>query len=205
MTKMMRDLVQVQGNFKPSVQLPDDFFDEELNRHFVESYIPTQETIEIFLSIRDSLQPHSDRRARLFSGTFGTGKSDLMLMVANYVTRPSEDPLLVPFFKRLRNLNDAKAEAIYQARQGKPPFLLVLLQADTAITFSSFVLDGLVRSLEKANLSHLLGNTYYKAALDLIETWEREQPDNINRLSGVLEMNYGRTLNQLKRDLSGPH
>lgn len=203
MTRMMRDLVQVQGDFKPSVQLPNDFFNEEYNRHFVESYIPTQEILEIFLSIRDSLQPHSDRRARLFSGTFGTGKSDLMLMIANYLTRSSEEPLLAPFFKRLHNLNDAKAEAIFQARQGKLPFLLVLLQADTAITFSSFVLDGLARSLEKANLSHLLGDTYYKAALNLLETWERDRPDNIKRLSEVLETNYGRTLNQLRRDLSG--
>src|SRR5438552_17962867 len=116
MTRMMRDLVQVQGDFKPSVQLPNDFLDEELNHHFVESYIPTQETLDIFLQIRDSLQPHSEQRARLFSGTFGTGKSDLMLMTANYVTRSSQDPLLAPFFKRLRQLNDVKAEAIYQAR-----------------------------------------------------------------------------------------
>lgn len=205
MTSMMRDLVQVQGSFKPSVRLPDDFFDEQLNRHFVESYIPTQETIDIFLNIRDSLQPHSDQRAHLFSGTFGTGKSDLMLMIANYVTRPSEDPLLIPFFKRLRNLNDAKAEAIYQARQSKPPFLLVILQSDAAITFSSFVLDGLARTLEKANLGGLLNKTYYKAALDLIESWEQNWPDNIRHLSDVLESEYGHTLNQLRHDLSGLH
>lgn len=205
MTRMLRDLVQVEGNFKPSVQLPNDFFDEEHNRHFVESYIPTQETLDIFLDIRDSLQPNSDRRACLFSGTFGTGKSDLMLMIANYVTRSPEDPLLSSFFRRLRHLNDAKTEAIYQARLGKPPFLLVLLQADTAITFSSFILDGLAQSLEKANLSHLLGDTYYKAALDLIDSWERDWPDNIRRLNEVLEADYARTLNRLKRDLSGPH
>ncbi len=128
-----------------------------------------------------------------------------MLMIANYLTRPCENPLLVPFFKRLHNLNDAKAEAIYQARQGKPPFLLVLLQSETAITFSSFVLDGLARSLEKVNLSHLLDKTYYRAALDLIKSWEHEWPDDVQRLSEVLETDYGHTLNQLRRDLSGPH
>ena len=57
MTRMMRDLVEVQGSFKPSVQLPADFFDEELNRHFVESYIPTPEILDIFMEVRDSLQP----------------------------------------------------------------------------------------------------------------------------------------------------
>jgi len=205
MVRMMRDLVQVEGNFKPSVQLPNDFLNEDYNRHFVESYIPTQETLDIFLQIRDSLQPHSEQRARLFSGTYGTGKSDLMLMIANYVTRSSQDPLLAPFFKRLRHLNDAKAEAIYQARMDKPPFLLVLLQADTAVTFSSFVLDGLAKSLDKVGQSELLGLTYYKAALDLIDSWEHNWPDNIRRLNEELEANYGRSLNQLRHDLSGPH
>lgn len=205
MTRRMRELVQVQGGFNPSVKLPSDFFDEKLNRHFVESYIPTQETLDIFMSVRDSLQPNSEQRARSFVGTYGTGKSDLMLMIANYVTRSADDPLLAPFFQRLRHLNHAKADAIYDARLGKLPFLLVLLQADTAVTFSSFVLNGLVDSLKEANLEQILGKTYYQAALDLLESWEREWPNNIKRLSEALETHHGRTLNQIKHDLKGSH
>jgi hypothetical protein len=201
MTRRMGDLVEVQGGFKPSVQLPDDFFDQELNRHFVQSYVPTPETLDIFMSVRDSLQGNSEQRARSFVGTYGTGKSDLMLMIANYVTRSADDPLLAPFFQRLRLLNDSKAEAIYNARKGKPPFLLVLLQADTAITFSSFVLRGLADALEKNNLQSFLINTYYQAALNQIETWERDYPDIIQRLSDILENDYARTLNQLKNEL----
>ena len=79
MTQMMRDVVRIQGGFKPSVQLPRDFFNDESNRHFVENYIPTQETLEIFLRIRDSLQPNYEHRTKLFMGTYGTGKSDLCL------------------------------------------------------------------------------------------------------------------------------
>jgi hypothetical protein len=201
MTRKMRELVEVQGGFKPSVQLPGDFFDEKLNRHFVESYIPTQEILDIFMSLRDSLQPNSEKRARSFVGTYGTGKSDLMLMIANYVTRGPDEPLLAPFFERLHHLNHAKAEAIYKARLGKPPFLLVLLQADTAVTFSSFVLTGLADSLKAQSLEDLLANTYYQAALKQIEEWEVGYPETIKRLSEVLENDYGRTLNQLKSDL----
>ncbi len=201
MTRKMRELVEVQGGFKPSVQLPRDFFDEQLNRHFVESYIPTQEILDIFMSLRDSLQPNSEQRARSFVGTYGTGKSDLMLMIANYVTRSSDDPLLAPFFERLRHLNHAQAEAIYKARLGKSPFLLVLLQADTAVTFSSFVLTGLADSLKAQSLENLLTNTYYQAALKQIEEWKVGYPETIKRLSEVLENDYGRTLNQLKSDL----
>ena len=68
MTQMMRDVVEIQGGFKPSVQLPRDFFDEETNRHFVETYIPTEEILDIFMRVRDSLQPNSANRAKLFTG-----------------------------------------------------------------------------------------------------------------------------------------
>lgn len=204
MSRMMREVVEVQGGFKPSVQLPDDFFDEDLNRHFVQSFIPNEDILNIFKSIRDSLQANAEDRARLFAGTFGTGKSDLMLMVANYLTRPTDDSLLAPFFERLRRLDHAKAESIYQARLHQPPFLLVLLQTEGANTFSSFVINGLAESLEQKGLKHLLGKTYYQAGVDLIEQWEQERPDNISRLNDVLEADYARTVTRLKNDLIGP-
>lgn len=203
MTRMMRELVQVQGGFKPSVQLPDDFWDEELNRHFVESFIPNEDILNIFKSIRDSLQAGAEDRARLFAGTFGTGKSDLMLMVANYLTRSADDPLLSPFFERLHRLDHARAESIYQARLNKPPFLLVLLQTEGANTFSSFVINGLAQSLDQSGLKQLLGKTYYQSALDVIDGWEQNYPDYIKRVNDELEQNYGRTLTRLKNELQG--
>jgi hypothetical protein len=156
------------------------------------------------MSIRESLQPGSEQRSRLFHGTYGTGKSDLMLMLANYVTRDPDDALLQPFFERLRYLNSAQTEAIRQARQGKPPFLLVLLQADTTLTFSSFVLDGLVRALDKAQLPHLMGKTYYRAAIDLIHRWRNNRPENYQSLQQVLEREYATAPDSLERDLAGP-
>ncbi len=201
MTQMMRDLVEIQGGFKPSVVLPNDFLDEDHNRHFIENYIPNNETLTVFKSIRDSLQSNAEDRARLFVGTFGTGKSDLMLMIANYVTRSADDPLLKPFFERLYRLDHAKAESIYQARLNSPPYLLVLLQADAVDTFSSFILNGLAEALKEKRLEDLMGKTYYRAALDTIEKWEQNHPDNINRLKKVLETDYRRDLERLKSDL----
>lgn len=207
MSRWMRDLVQVQGGFKPSVQLPDDFYDEDLNRHFVDSFVPNEEILNIFKNIRDSLQASAEDRARVFAGTFGTGKSDLMLLLANYLTRTADDPLLAPFFERLRRIDHSKegsiADSIYKARLNQPPFLLVLLQTEGANTFSSFVVNGLAESLEKKNKKHLLGKTYYQAAHDLIEEWEQDRPDNIKRLSDVLETDFGRSVKRIKSDLLG--
>jgi hypothetical protein len=205
MTRMMRTLVKVQGGFRPSVMLPDDFDTQDQNEYFASGYIPTQETLEVLLSIKDSLQPGALNRARLFAGTFGTGKSDLMLLLANYLSLPVESPLLVPFFSRVRNLSNATSDALYRARSGKPPFLVVVLQAKTATSFSSFAVDGLSRALAKVGLGDLLNSTYYRAALDQIATWQSGFPENLERLDAVLINDFGQNLTQLKVDLAGPH
>jgi hypothetical protein len=202
----MTDLVQVQSDFRPSVVLPDDFFDEAANEHFVSHYIPTEETLDIFMILRESLQPGSEERAHLFHGTYGTGKSDLMLMIANYLTRDPDEPLLRPFFQKLQYLNASKAEAIRQARQGKPPFLLILLQADAPFTFSSFILDGLARALEKEQLAHLMVKTSYRAAIEQIQKWRNNSSSkNYETLQRILEQEHGTTLEGLERDLAGAH
>jgi hypothetical protein len=200
----MADLAKVQSGFRPSVVLPDDFFDEATNEHFISTYIPTEETLDIFMTLRESLQPGSEQRAHLFHGTFGTGKSDLMLMIANYLTHDPDEPLLRPFFERLQHLNSAKAEAIRQARLGKPPFLLILLQADAVFTFSSFILDGLARALEKEQLAHFMVKTSYQAALEQIQKWRNNRSSkNYETLQRILEQEYSTTPEGLERDLAG--
>lgn len=203
MTRQMKELVEVQGGFKPSVELPDHFYNEEVNRHFAEGYLVTPDTLEVFWDVRNSLQPKARTRARLFTGTFGTGKSDLMLMIANYITRSADDPILQPFFQRLRRLDQAKGDLIYQARAARPPYLLVLLQGADATTFRSFVMNGLIAALERAGLRHLLGRTSYEAALEAIQRWRRDYPDNIQRLERHLATDHGMRLEQLEQALRG--
>src|SRR4051812_4999888 len=143
MTTRMKDLVQIEGQFRPSVQLPRDFEIPKYNEHFAKTYIPTRQTIDIFSQIKESLQPNSAKRARQFTGTYGMGKSDLMLMIANYVSRDPSDSLLQPFFTRMHNLDDAATMAIIKVRTGKPKYLVVLLQAVSATSFSGLVITGL--------------------------------------------------------------
>ncbi len=204
MTTLISDLVEIPGQFKPSVQLPGDFFSPELNTHFVEGYIPTDDILEFFVKVKDSFQPGNDSaRARIISGTFGTGKSDLMLMLANYVTRDANDSLMQPFFKRLENINSHKAHAVRNARQNKPPFLLVLVQADTATSFSSLILNELQHSLERAGRLDLLGTTIYQAAVELIERWEQDNNPNLDQFRIILENEYQITIPQFKINLMG--
>lgn len=173
-TLHLRDLVSVAADFKPSVQLPFDFDNPAINERLISSFIPTTQTIEIFTAIAQSFNPNSAERARALVGTFGTGKSDLLLMICNYFGRQVDDPLMLPFYERLHEIDPARAGIVKGGREGQPRFLVVLLQADTVTAFPGFVLHGLQHALEKENLAHLMNKTRYSAAREQIETWQRE-------------------------------
>lgn len=201
----LRDLVAVDADFKASVQLPFDFINPTINERLVNSFIPTTQSIEILSEIAKSLDPNSTERARLMVGTFGTGKSDLLLMICNYFARQVDDPLMMRFYDRIRDIDPARAGIIKSRREGQPRFLVVLLQATIASSFPSFVLYGLQYALENAGLAHLMQKTRYVAAREQIETWQRNGHARYADFCKTLEDHEGCDVNGLLAALSGPH
>lgn len=167
------DIVTVDATFKPSVQLPHDFYQTKINDRLIETYIPTSQSVEILFDIAKSLDPNSTERARALVGTFGTGKSDLLLIIANYLQRSIDDPVMARFYERLKRVDPARAEFIKTRRENIPPFLVILLQADTVSAFPGFVLHGLQEALDSIGLSHLMAKTRYAAAIEQIENWRK--------------------------------
>ncbi len=200
----LRDLVAVDADFKASVQLPFDFDNPAINERLVNSFIPTTQSIEILSEIAKSLDPNSTERARLMVGTFGTGKSDLLLMICNYFARQVDDPLMVRFYDRIRDIDPARAGIIKGRREGQPRFLVVLLQADTVSPFPGFVLHGLQYALEREGLAHLMNKTRYAAAREQIETWQRNGHARYADFCKTLEDHEGRDVTNLLSALSGP-
>lgn len=200
MNKKLTDFVQLPTGFQPSVRLPNDYYDERQNHHFVKNFIPTPGTIKVFDDIALSLQTDAKDRAKLFTGTFGTGKSDLLLMIANYVTRPVTSELLQDFFERLANLDPDAAYRIRKAREGRQDYLLVLEQADNATNFRSFILSSLKKTLTLAGLGDVMRKTAYDSALEVIQRWETRFPGHIEKLVQLLDQEND-TLPRLKSQL----
>src|SRR5258706_10544243 len=148
----LSDLVIVDAGFKPAVHLPDDFDTDEQNAQLIRTYIPTSQSIHFLAEVARSLNSVSNERARMLSGTFGTGKSDLLLMLCNYFLRPVNDPIMQPFYEKLKRINEAQYTIIYQQRANKKPFLVVLLQANAVTPFPGFILHGLEQALKRAEL-----------------------------------------------------
>jgi hypothetical protein len=197
------DLVEVVAGFKPSVQLPTDFEHADVNNRLVEHYIPTNQTLDLFTEIARSFNPSSTERARTLVGTYGTGKSDLLLMLCNYFSRPVDDPVMQPFYEKLKSIDDNQHQynTIRDRRADKPPFLVVLLQADATTPFPGFVLHGLHEALIQIGLEDLMSGTKYQAAQEQIAAWQHESHARLNDFCITLREREGRELDRLVADL----
>lgn len=193
--------VHVNAGFKPSVQLPVDFENEAINARLIENYIPTQFTIALFEQLAQSCHPNSTERAHMLVGTYGTGKSDLLLMIANYFARATDDPLMQPFYAKLRHLDPTRYAMIHGQRTHLRPYLVVVLQADATTPFSGFVLHGLEKALRYVGLEALMRDTKYRAARAKIAEWRRDQHPRLTDLEQHLQHREGRELSQLEHDL----
>jgi len=199
----LRDFVLVDADFKPSVQLPFDFYNPAINERLTRSFIPTSQSIELFSEIARSLDPNSTERARSLVGTFGTGKSDLLLLICNYFARQADDPIMQPFYERLREISPIQAKSIQGRREDRPAYLVVLLQADTVSSFPGFVLHGLQAALDQIGMSHLMTRTRYAAAREQIFAWQHDQHARYADFCKLLQEHEQRDVNSLLAALSG--
>ncbi|HEU4326454.1 MAG TPA: hypothetical protein VFS21_25155 [Roseiflexaceae bacterium] len=202
-TTFLNQLVNVDAGFKPAVHLPEHFEDGETNAQLLKSYIPTTQTIELLADIARSLSQSSSKRARMLHGTYGTGKSDLLLVISNYFQRSVDDPVMQPLNDRLSNLNPHLFQTIKEQRQSRKPYLVVLLQADPTKPFPGFILHGLQQALDRIGMGELMGPTRYSAAVEKIETWRKNHHPILAMFTAELQHQAARDLDGLLAELKG--
>lgn len=202
-TLYLSQLVNVDAGFKPAVHLPEHFDDPETNAQLLKSYIPTTQTIDLLADIARSLSQSNSKRARMLHGTYGTGKSDLLLVICNYFQRSVDDPVMQSLNERLHNLNPHLYQTIREQRQARKPYLVVLLQADPTKPFPGFILYGLQQALERIGLGDLMGPTRYSAAIEKIENWRKTGHPILAAFTAELQRQAAKELDGLIAELQG--
>src|SRR5450759_1127128 len=94
----IRDIIQINSGYTSYVDLVNEYYSLEKNRVRMERYKPITAHRLAFEKIAGSLNP-KDRRFYFLSGSYGTGKSHLLLMLANYFASPSDLPEMSTFFQ----------------------------------------------------------------------------------------------------------
>lgn len=181
------DIVQINSGYTSYVDLYEDYYDFEKNHGRMERYKPITAHRKVFEKVANALNP-LDRRFYFLSGSYGTGKSHLLLMMANYFANPSDLPEIQAFFKNYEEaqnsvllrpgetLQERRAASLRDARTSGR-YLVALCRFTLNLDFEGAVLRALEDALEKEG-TDLLVDSHYREALRRIEDWASRQNDS---------------------------
>jgi len=182
--RTLETLVELSPGFNTAVDLDTDLEREAK----IAGYIPTDVAGEIFLDMGENLHVSASRRARVITGTYGTGKSHLALVLARLYRDGVDIACVGPVLQKLKGKSPGKAAKLVEERSrlaGK--FLLVLLNGDRWGAFDDSLLYQLDQALKQAGMEDLLPKTAYDAALARVEELREHHSDVFKRMESLVK------------------
>jgi len=168
--------IQFYAAYGSQVRLHDHFYSDEENRSRLSGYMPIRSHREAFLTLAASQLPDRTNKDKVFmlTGSFGTGKSHLCLMLANYFSSKITSPELEDFLENWKQRDPEGANRIRHMR-GEGRYLVAICEFGTSKPFEDMILSAIEETLEKEGADDIRVNSLFKAALHWIEERELQQ------------------------------
>ena len=181
----LSEIIGIQPGFKAAVDISQDLENEDKIR----GYIPTENAIKVVELVFEYLKPHTSTRPLILTGTYGTGKSHLGLVIATLLRKGLKDEVYNSLFAKIESKWTSTAEKIRKAKEsyGEKPYLLVYLEAEEKVDWGSgFFNNSLVLALKEAlkreGLEDITPRTAYDRALRRIQEIKQYFQDAYSRL-----------------------
>lgn len=177
----MSKMISVASGFQYSVNIGYDLSSTEKLKNF----IPTKSSLglleEIFLSTAET----STDRSRVLIGAYGKGKSHIVLTILSILMKRD----LSLFEKLLPKLdeNPKLKQCVLNYYESSNKILPVVITGSNTSLSQAFLL-ALQRTLSDNDLLDVLPETNYKAAISVIERWEKEFPETYSTFASAIDM-----------------
>lgn len=145
------EIVKVRGGYANFVQLRNALQEEEENAGRMAMYRPTKAHRNALERICRGLYMPNDKKFYLLSGSYGTGKSHLCLMLANVLGKSSDDPSLQGFYENYTKLDSQKAKDLKNVRKGGQ-FLVAVCEYGSGRKFEDEVLRAIVQACNERGI-----------------------------------------------------
>ncbi len=190
---LIKDIIKIHGGYSAQVKLKEEFQDRSQNIERMSHYKPIKAHRKAFEIIAEGIYRKDSRRCFILSGSYGTGKSHLCLMTANYLESPSDMPEMHQFFQ---NYSEAEEEETTKRavqlknlrKTGR--YLVCICDYGLETSFETIVLRAIKEGLQREGISLDELDSHYFQALKKLEFWENNHPFFYNMFQEKLESIY---------------
>ena len=202
----IKDLIKIQGGYSAQVKLKAEFENRFQNIERMSSYMPIKSHRRAFEAIAEGAYMKNSKRCFVLSGSYGTGKSHLCLMAANYFESPSTTPEMDKYFQNYSLSEEeepTKKSEILKNLRKNGRYLVAICDYELNTYFESVVLRAIKDACEREGIQQEEIDSHYLQALTKIEEWESSDNQYFHdELQKQLELNYPNwTINRLRKAL----
>ena len=166
------DIVKLKTGYANFVELKSAFEESQENLGRMAMYRPTKAHRTAFERLCRGLYQPNDKKFYLLSGSYGTGKSHLCLMYANFLSRSSGDPGIKGFYDNYAKLDGETAKMLRNVRKGGQ-YLVAICDYHSGRRFEDVVLKAIFEACDKMNLDVGVQTEFDEAERKLAE-WQQQ-------------------------------
>ena len=189
------DVVKLKTGYANFVELKSAFEESQENLDRMAMYRPTKAHRAAFERVARGLYQPNDKKFYLLSGSYGTGKSHLCLMYANFLSRSSDDPEITGFYDNYAKLEPDKAKTLRNVRKGGR-YLVAICDYHSGRRFEDVVLKAVIEACDKMNLDPGV-QTEFDEAQRVLDEWEKQSKDSGKQQLRDFFADFGRALDSV--------
>lgn len=178
---MISEKIWVEKSFQTSINIAYDLHNEQK----VKGFIPTRSAIDVLEDIMLSISLPEKGRARILIGAYGRGKSHIVLMLLALLYKKDISVFEV-LLSKIKEQNPKFYYYILEYIKSDKRLLPVIVSGSSTSLTQSF-LSAIQTALTNENLTDLMPETHFKAALKTIELWHDSYPGTYHKF--VSELN----------------
>lgn len=166
------EVIKLRSGYANFVELKSAFEEAQENAERMAMYRPTKAHRQAFERIGRGVYQPTDKKFYLLSGSYGTGKSHLCLMTANFLSRSSGDPQISGFYENYARLDADKAQMLKNIRKDGQ-YLVAICDYHAGGKFEDVVLRGVFEACAGRGLDAGVQTEFDEAERQLAD-WEEK-------------------------------
>ncbi len=176
----IKNYLNIAEDFQYSVNIEYDLGNEKK----IKGFVPTTATFDLIEDIMLSTHVSSTDRARILIGAYGKGKSHFVLVILSLLMSKNLAAFEGLLYK-INEYNPKLCQFIKDYLNSNKKLLPIIIQGNNNSLSQSF-LSAMQRTLEMADLSDLMPDTHFTAAIDMIKNWEENYPATYENLKNEI-------------------